>query len=103
MITNTMLSLKQPGEDYTVIRNKFESTVLGKQEVEFLSDLAIHDEDAGFEFPLLSDETLSKTFENMSEVGVQVNAGKQTFSFSSIKTYMSVFEQYGITLHSNCS
>ncbi|XP_078352373.1 polycystin family receptor for egg jelly-like [Oculina patagonica] len=72
IVTNTMLSLKQPGEEYTVIRNKLESTVLGKQEVEYLSHLAIHDKDAGFEFPLLGNETLSKIFGSTSEVGVQM-------------------------------
>ena len=73
-----MLSLQQPGEEYTVIRNKLESTVLGKQEVEYLSHLAIHDEDAGFDFPQLSNETVVRIFGPISEVGVQVK--KRGFS-----------------------
>lgn len=73
MITNTLLSLMQPGEEYTVIRNKLESTVLGKQEVNDLSHLKIHDEDTGFKFPMLDNETEGKIFGNTSEVGVQVN------------------------------
>lgn len=73
MITNTMLALMQPGEEYTVIKNKLESTILGKQEVQDLDHLQVHNEDAGFEFPHLDNETLAKIFRKTSEVGIQVN------------------------------
>lgn len=68
-----MLSLMQPGEEYTVIRNELESTILGKQEVQDLEHLHVHSEDAGFEFPHLGNETLANMFGRESEVGVQVN------------------------------
>ena len=32
MITNTLLWLKLPGEEYTVIKNDLQSTILGKEE-----------------------------------------------------------------------
>ena len=73
MIANTMLSLMQPGEEYTVIKNKLESTVLGKQEVQDLDHLQVYNEDVKFEFPHLSNETLANMFGRTSEVGIQVN------------------------------
>lgn len=75
-----MLSLMQPGEEYTVIRNELESTILGKQEVQDLDHLHVYNEDAGFEFPHLGNETLSKIFRRTSEVGVQVNVFTHTYS-----------------------
>ena len=33
VMTNTMLSLKQPGEEYSAVKNKLQSTVLGREEV----------------------------------------------------------------------
>ena len=68
-----MLSLMQPGEEYTVIQNQLESTILGKQEVQDLAHLHVYNEDAGFEFPHLGNETLANMFGQESEVGVQVN------------------------------
>ena len=73
MIANTMLSLMQPGEEYTVIRNEIVSTILGKQEVQDLDHLQVYNEDAGFEFPHLGNETLANIFGRKSEVGIQVN------------------------------
>ena len=68
-----MLSLMQPGEEYAVINNKLESTILGKQEVQDLDHLQVHNEDAGFEFPHLDNETMANMFRDTSEVGIQVN------------------------------
>lgn len=73
MIANNMLSLMQPGEEYTVIKNKLESTILGKQEVQDLDHLQVHDGDVKFEFPHLSNETLANVFGRTSEIGIQVN------------------------------
>ena len=73
MIANTILSLMQPGEEYTVIKNKLESTVLGKQEVQDLDHVQVYNEDVKFEFPHLSNETLENMFGRTSEVGIQVN------------------------------
>ena len=74
MITNTMLSLMLPGEEYTVIKNELDSTILGKQEVQDLDHLQVNNEDAGFEFPHLGNETLESMFGRTSEVGIQVNS-----------------------------
>lgn len=73
MIANTMLSLMQPGEEYTVIKNKLESTVLGKQEVQDLDHLQVYNKGVRFEFPHLSNETLANMFGRTSEVGIKVN------------------------------
>ena len=86
-----MLSLMQPGEEYTVIQNELESTILGKQEVQDLDHLQVHNEDVGFEFPHLGNETLAKLFGRKSEVGIQVNNCERTLIlFTSIKTSVCI-------------
>ena len=72
MITNTLLSLTLPGEEYKVIKNKLQSTVLCKEELRDLDNLTIQDGEARFELPFLGDEMLKKMFGNISEVGIEV-------------------------------
>ena len=75
LVTNTLISLKQPGEEYTEIKSKLQSTVMGKEEVQDISRLTVMDEDhkyAGFEFPSLNNEAMTDIFGNVSEIGVQV-------------------------------
>ena len=72
MITNTLLSLKVPGEEYSVIKNEHQSTILGKKESHELSQLTIQDGNASFQLPSLDDEVLHKILGNISEVGVEV-------------------------------
>ena len=79
MITNTLLSLKLPGEEYSVIKNQLQSTILGKQESHDLSHLAIHDGGASFELPSLDKKALKKMLGNLSEVGVEVYVVVQIF------------------------
>ena len=42
-ITNTLLSLKLPGEDYIVMKNEHQSIILGKHESHDLDQLTIQD------------------------------------------------------------
>ena len=74
-MANTLLSLKQPGEEYSEVTNKLQTTILGKEEVKDISQLVIKDEDhaTGFELPMLSSEEVADIFGNTSEIGVQVN------------------------------
>ncbi|XP_078356038.1 polycystin-1-related protein-like, partial [Oculina patagonica] len=71
-IINTLLSLKVPGEEYSVIKNDLQSTILGKKESHELNQLTIQDGNASFELPSLDDKTLEKMLGNISEVGVEM-------------------------------
>ena len=73
MITNTLLWLKLPGEEYTVIKNDLQSTILGKEEAYNISNLAIEDGEAGFKLPSLSDDVFKRIMGNTSEVGIEVS------------------------------
>ena len=68
--------LKLPGEEYTVIKNKLQSTVLGKQELHDLGNLTIQDGETSFELPSLGDKTMEEIFGNNSEVGIEVGKGR---------------------------
>ena len=81
MITDTLLSLKLPGEEYSKINNGLQSTILGKQESRELSLLAIRDGDARFQLPYLDDSALDNWLGNVSEVGVEVCTCKFVKSF----------------------
>lgn len=61
-----------PGEEYSVIKNEHQSTILGKEESHELSQLTIQDGKASFDLPSLDDKTLEKMLGNTSEVGVEV-------------------------------
>lgn len=64
-----------------MIRNKLQSTVLGKEESRDLDNLTIQDGKASFELPCLGEEMLEKTFGNISEVGIEVIENRYLFSF----------------------
>ena len=88
-MTNTMLSLKQPGEEYSTVKNKLQSTVLGKEEVKDISQLAVKDTEqgAGFQLPKFSSEIMDEIFAETPEVGVQVIYGSERFHMTSLLPY----------------
>lgn len=71
-IINPLLSLKVPGEEYSVIKSDHQSTILGKQESHELNQLTIKDGNVSFELPSLDDKALQRMFGNISEIGVEV-------------------------------
>ena len=85
VMTNTMLSLKQPGEEYSAVKNKLLSTVLGREEVKDITRLAVKDNErgAGFQLPEFSSETMAEIFAETPEVGVQVKYGSERFHMTS--------------------
>ena len=85
VMTNTMLSLKQPGEEYSAVKNKLQSTVLGREEVKDITRLAVKDNErgAGFQLPEFSNETMAEIFAETPEVGVQVKCGSERFHMTS--------------------
>ena len=85
VMTNTMLSLKQPGEEYSAVKNKLQSTVLGREEVKDITRLAVKDNErgAGFQLPEFSNETMAEIFAETPEVGVQVKYRSERFHMTS--------------------
>ena len=71
-ITNILLSLKLPGEEYIVMKNERQSIILGKQESHDLNQLTIQEGKSRFKFPSLDDKDLKKISRNTSDVGVEV-------------------------------
>ena len=71
-ITNILLSLKLPGEEYIVMKNVHQSIILGKHESHDLSQLTIHDGQVSFKLPFLDDKDVKKISGNKPHVGVEV-------------------------------
>ena len=93
VLTNTMLSLKQPGEEYSAVKNKLQSTVLGREEVKDITRLAVKDNERGarFQLPEFSNKTMAEVFAETPEVGVQVKYGSRAFSHD-VAAAMLVFQ-----------
>lgn len=71
-ITNKLLSLKLPGEEYSVVKNDHQAIILGKQESHDFKQLTVQEGQVSFKLPFLDDNDLKTIFENTSEVGVEV-------------------------------
>ena len=72
MIANTLLSLKLPEEEYTIISNEFQSILFGKEESMEMDLLKLRNGEASFQFPSMNTSTLQNWLGNVSEVGIEV-------------------------------
>ena len=72
MITNTLLSNKLPGEEYTTISNDLRSILLGKEESMDMSLLKLRNGEASFQFPFINTSTLQNWLGNVFEFGIEV-------------------------------
>ena len=71
-ITNILLSLKLPGEEYIVMKNEHQSIILGKHESHELNQLTVQNGQVSFKLPSLEKKDLKKISGNTSDVGVEV-------------------------------
>ena len=71
-VTNILLSLKIPGEEYIIMKNEHQSIILGKHESHDLNQLTVQDGQASFKFPSLNDKDLKRISGNTPDVGLEV-------------------------------
>ena len=90
MITNTLLSFKLPGEEYTTISNELRSIFLGKEESMEMSLLTLRNGQASFHFPSMNTSTLQNWLGNSSEVGIEVCSCCRTKYIGMVKALISI-------------
>lgn len=72
VISDAALSSKMTGEEYSSIKTKHHSLLLGKHELHEMDSLQVTDEDASFLFPELSEDMTQTVFGEATNVHVQV-------------------------------
>ena len=72
VISDAALSLKLTGEEYSSVKTKHHSLLLGKHEVHEMNLLQVRDEDSYFAFPEFSDDMTQTLFGEATDVHVQV-------------------------------
>lgn len=72
VISDAALSLKLTGEEYSSVKTKHHSLLLGKHEVHEMNLLQVSDEDSNFAFPELSEDMTQTVFGEATNVHVQV-------------------------------
>lgn len=72
VISDAALSFKLAGEEYSSVKTKHHSLLLGKHELHEMSNLQIGDEDSHFFFPDLSEDMTQAVFGEATNVHVQV-------------------------------
>lgn len=72
VISDAALSLKLTGEEYSSVKTKHQSLLLGKHELHEMSSLQVRDEDFHFIFPELSEDMTQTVFGEATNVHVQV-------------------------------
>lgn len=72
VISDAALKSKMTGEEYSSMKTKHHSLILGKHEVHEMDSLQITDEGASFIFPEISEDMTQTVFGKASNVHVQV-------------------------------
>ena len=72
VISDAALSSKLTGEEYSSVKTKHHSLLLGKHELHEMSSLQVRDEDSYFVFPEFSDDMTKRVFGEATNVHVQV-------------------------------
>lgn len=72
LIMGFLLSSKLPGEEYSVMKTRHNSLILGKHEVHEMTNLQVADDKASFTFPELSEDVTKAFFGNADHVHFQV-------------------------------
>lgn len=69
---NSIMSSRLTGEEYSVMKTKHNTVILGKLETHEMSDLRVEDDKASFTLPVLDEGMTEKLFENAKDVQFQV-------------------------------
>ena len=72
VVSDAALSLKLTGEEYSSVKTKHHSLLLGKHELHEISSLQVTDKDSQFVFPELSESMIQSVFGGATNVHVQV-------------------------------
>lgn len=72
VISDAALSLKLTGEEYSSVKTKHHSLLLGKHELHEMSNLQVRDQDSHFFFPEVSEDMIQTVFGEAINVHVQV-------------------------------
>ncbi|KAL9954010.1 hypothetical protein ACROYT_G041497 [Oculina patagonica] len=72
VISDAALKSKMTGEEYSSMKTKHHSLILGKHEVHEMDSLQVTDEGASFIFPEISDDMTERVFGKASNVHVQM-------------------------------
>ena len=60
---NSIMSSRLTGEEYSVMKTKHNTVILGKLEIHEMSDLRVEDDKASFTLPVLDEGMTEKLFE----------------------------------------
>lgn len=69
---NSILSSRLTGEEYSVMKTKHNTVILGKLEIHEMSDLRVEDDKASFSLPVIDEGMTEKLFGNAKDVQFQV-------------------------------
>ena len=69
---NSIMSSRLTGEEYSVMKTKHNTVILGKLEIHEMSDLRVADDKASFSLPVMDEGMTEKLFGNVKDVQFQV-------------------------------
>ena len=69
---NSIMSSRLTGEEYSVMKTKHNTVILGKLEIHEMSDLRVEDYKASFTLPVLDEGMTEKLFKKAKDVQFQV-------------------------------
>ena len=69
---NSIMSSRLTGEEYSVMKTKHNTVILGKLDIHEMSDLRVEDDKASFSLPVMDEGMTKKLFGNAEDVQFQV-------------------------------